>query len=96
MTDFPDRNATKPVATNSTLNIPEYNPNFQGEAGKLRRQALSYAINREEIAKVVFNGTRTPAKAFVPPVIDGFKEDLKGSEILKFDADKAKELWAAG
>jgi oligopeptide transport system substrate-binding protein len=92
--DFPDRNSTKPVATDSTLNIPGYNPNFQGEAGKLRRQALSYAINREEIAKVVFNGTRTPAKAFAPPVIDGFKADLKGSEVLKFDAAKAKDLWA--
>ena len=94
VSDFPDRNATKAVATNSTLNIPGYNPNFQGEAGKLRRQALSYAINREEIAKVVFNGTRTPAKAFAPPVIDGFKEGLKGSEVLKFDAAKAKDLWA--
>jgi len=94
VSDFPDRNATKPVATNSTLNIPGYNPNFQGEAGKLRRQALSYAINREEIAKVVFNGTRTPAKAFAPPVIDGFKEGIKGSEVLKFDAAKAKDLWA--
>jgi oligopeptide transport system substrate-binding protein len=92
-TDFQDRNATKAVATNSTLNIPGYNPNFQGEAGKLRRQALSYAINREEIAKVIFNGTRTPAKAFAPPVIEGFKEDLKGSEVLKFDAAKAKDLW---
>ncbi|WP_144659625.1 ABC transporter substrate-binding protein [Paenarthrobacter nicotinovorans] len=93
-TDFPDRNSTKPVATDSTLNIPPYNPNFQGEAGKLRRQALSYAINREEIAKVVFSGTRTAAKAFAPPVIDGFKADLKGSEVLKFDAAKAKDLWA--
>ncbi len=94
VSDFPDRNASKPVATNGTLNIPGYNPNFQGEAGKLRRQALSYAINREEITKVVFNGTRTPAKAFAPPVIDGFKADLKGSEVLKFDAAKAKDLWA--
>jgi len=92
--DFQDRNATKAVATNATLNIPPYNPNFQGEAGKLRRQALSYAINREEITKVVFSGTRTPAKAFVPPVIDGFKEGLKGSEVLTFDAAKAKDLWA--
>ena len=93
LADFQDRNATKPVATNATLNIPPYNPNFQGEAGKLRRQALSYAINREEITKVVFSGTRTPAKAFAPPVIEGFKADLKGSEVLKFDAAKAKDLW---
>ncbi|MDQ0922718.1 oligopeptide transport system substrate-binding protein [Pseudarthrobacter sp. W1I19] len=94
VSDFQDRNASKPVATNGTLNIPPYNPNFQGEAGKLRRQALSYAINREEITKVVFSGTRTPAKAFAPPVIDGFKEGLKGSEVLKFDPAKAKDLWA--
>ena len=94
VTDFPDRNASKPVATNGTLNIPGYNPNFQGEAGKLRRQALSYAINREEITKVVFNGTRTPAKGFAPPVIDGFKDSIPGSEVLTFDAAKAKDLWA--
>jgi oligopeptide transport system substrate-binding protein len=94
VSDFPDRNSTKPIATDSTLNIPGYNPNFQGEAGKLRRQALSYAINREEICKVVFNGTRTPAKAFAPPVIEGFKDNIPGSEVLKFDAAKAKDLWA--
>ena len=92
--DFPDRNAAKAVATDSTLNIPGYNPNFQGEAGKLRRQALSHAINREEIAKVVFSGTRTPAKAYAPPVIDGFKGDIPGSEVLTFDPAKAKDLWA--
>jgi len=27
-------------------------------------------------------------------VIDGFKADLKGSEVLKFDPAKAKDLWA--
>jgi oligopeptide transport system substrate-binding protein len=92
--DFPDHNSTKPVATDSTLNIPGYNPNFQGDAGKLRRQALSYAINREEIAKVVFNGTRTPATGFAPPVIDGYTANIPGSEVLKFDPAKAKDLWA--
>lgn len=93
-TDFPDRNANKAVASDSTLNIPGYNPNFQGEAGKLRRQALSYAINREEIAKVVFNGTRQPAKGYAPPVIEGFKADIPGNEVLTYDPTKAKDLWA--
>ncbi|MDQ4491112.1 ABC transporter substrate-binding protein [Sinomonas sp. ASV486] len=92
--DFPDRNSTKPIATDSTLNIPGYNPNFQGDAGKLRRQALSYAINREEIAKVVFNGTRTPATGYAPPVIEGYKADIPGNEVLKYDPAKAKDLWA--
>ncbi len=45
---------------------------------------------------MVFNGTRTPAKALPRRCIDGFKEDITGSEVLKFDAAKAKDLWAAG
>jgi len=94
VTDFPGRNATKPVASDATLDIPGYNVNFQGEAGKLRRQALSYAINREEITKVVFNGTKTPATGFAPPVIDGYTANIPGNEVLKFDPAKAKDLWA--
>ncbi|BCW07354.1 ABC transporter substrate-binding protein [Arthrobacter sp. NtRootA1] len=93
-TDFQDRNSTKPVANNSTLNIPGYNPNFQGEAGKLRRQALSHAINREEITKVIFNGTRTPATEFTAPVLDGYNDKIPGNDVLKFDVQKAKDLWA--
>jgi len=92
--DFQGRNAAKPVALNGTLNIPPYNPNFQGEAGKLRRQALSYAINRAEICKVVFSGTRTPATEYTAPVLDGYSDKIPGSEVLKFDPAKAKDLWA--
>ena len=92
-TDFPDHNLNKPYAGNSTLNIPGYMPEFQGEAGKLRRQALSMAINREEITKVVFNGTRIPAKDFTSPAVDGYNDNVAGSDVLKFDAAKAKELW---
>ncbi|KII26817.1 ABC transporter substrate-binding protein, partial [Arthrobacter sp. AK-YN10] len=93
-TDFQDRNSTKPVANNSTLNIPGYNKNFQGEAGKLRRQALSHAINRDEITKVIFNGTRTPATEYTAPVLDGYSDSIKGNDVLKFDVQKAKDLWA--
>lgn len=92
--DFQDRNAAKPVALNATLIIPSYNANFQGEAGKLRRQALSYAINREEICKVVFSGTRTPATEYTAPVLDGYSDKIPGNEVLKFDPAKAKDLWA--
>ncbi|MFJ5695038.1 ABC transporter substrate-binding protein [Arthrobacter sp. NPDC093125] len=93
-TDFPNRNAAKPIAVNATLIIPPYNPHFQGDAGRLRRQALSYAINREEICKVVFNGTRTPATEFTAPVLDGYSDKIPGNEVLKFDPAKAKDLWA--
>ncbi|TLM86895.1 ABC transporter substrate-binding protein [Pseudarthrobacter sp. NamE5] len=92
-TDFPENHLNKPYAGNSTLNIPGYLPEFQGEAGKLRRQAISMAINRDEITKVIFSGTRIPAKDFTSPAVDGYNENVEGSEVLKFDAAKAKETW---
>ncbi|MBT2520038.1 ABC transporter substrate-binding protein [Arthrobacter sp. ISL-28] len=92
--DFQDRYAAKPVALNATLIIPPYNPNFQGEAGKLRRQALSQAINREEICTIIFNGTCTPAKEFTAPVLDGYTEKIPGNEVLNFDPTRARDLWA--
>lgn len=92
--DFQGRNAAKPAAVNATLIIPPYNPNFQGEAGKLRRQALSYAINRKEICQVVFSGTRTPAMEFTAPVLDGYSDKIPGNEVLNFDPAKAKDLWS--
>ena len=93
-TDFPDNHLNKPYAGNSTLNIPSYLPEFTGEAGKLRRQAISMAINREEITKVIFNGTRIPAKDFTSPAVDGYNDNVEGSDVLKFDAAKAKDAWA--
>ena len=93
-TDFPDRTVNQPAAANATITIPERLEHFSGEEGQLRRAAISHAINREEITDIVFSGTRTPMKDFTSPVIDGYSEDIPGSEVLDFDADKAKELWA--
>ncbi|MFB4353020.1 ABC transporter substrate-binding protein [Microbacterium sp. LS_15] len=92
--DFPDRTVNQPAAANATITIPERLAHFSGEEGQLRRAAISHAIDRDEITKVVFSGTRTPMKDFTSPVIDGYSEDIPGSEVLEFDADKAKELWA--
>lgn len=64
------------------------------EEGKLRRAAISHAINREEITDVIFNGTRTPAEDFTSPVIGGWDPAaIEGSDVLKFDPAKAVELW---
>ncbi len=92
--DLGDRSFNKPVARNQTFTIPERLEHFSGEEGKLRRQALSLAINREEITKVIFAGTRTPANDFTSPALPGFDKNIPGSDVLKFDAKKAKELWA--
>lgn len=91
--DLGDRTVDAPYAGNQTIAIPYYLPNWDGEAGKLRRQALSMAINREEITEVIFNNGRTPAKEFTAPVLDGYRDDLPGSENLEYNPERAQELW---
>lgn len=92
--DLGDRAVNQPAAIFQSFTIPERLAHFGGEEGNLRRQALSMAINRDEITKVIFQGTRTPASDFTSPVIDGWSDSLKGADVLKFNESKAKELWA--
>ncbi len=92
--DLGDRAINQPAAVVQTFTIPERLANFDGEEGNLRRQAISHAIDRAEITKTIFNDTRTPAQDFTSPVVTGYAEGLPGSEVLKFDPEKAKELWA--
>jgi oligopeptide transport system substrate-binding protein len=93
-TDLGDRAVNQPAAIFQSFTIPERLAHFSGEEGKLRRQAISMSINREEITKTIFQDTRTPASDFTSPVIDGWSDSLQGADVLKFNAEKAKELWA--
>ena len=54
------------------------------------------AINREEITDVIFNGTRTPAHDFTSPVIDGYSEDIPGSEVLDVRRRRGEEALGRG
>lgn len=92
-TDLNNRAINKAVAANGTLNIPSYLPQFQGEAGKLRGQAISMAINRDQITKVIFNGARQPANELTAPTVPGYSKDT-GKDITTFNVDKAKQLWS--
>ncbi|WAC68436.1 peptide ABC transporter substrate-binding protein [Microbacterium sp. SL75] len=92
--DLGDRAVNQPAAIFQSFTIPERLAHFSGEEGQLRRQAISMAINRDEITKTIFQGSRTPASDFTSPVIAGWSDSLSGSDVLKFDADKAKQLWA--
>jgi len=92
--DLSGRSVNQAAAIFQSFTIPESLEHFSGDEGKLRRQALSYAINRDEITKTIFSNTRTPAKDFTSPVVDGFNDAIPGNEVLTYDADKAKELWA--
>ncbi|MDO4686278.1 MAG: ABC transporter substrate-binding protein [Corynebacterium sp.] len=89
-----DRWINQPAAVFQSFTIPEKLEHFSGEEGKLRRAAISMAIDRKEITDKIFEGTRTPATDFTSPVIDGHTDDLKGADVLEFNPEKAKELWA--
>jgi oligopeptide transport system substrate-binding protein len=92
--EFGDRAVNQPAAVFQAINIPQYLEHWGGEEGKLRRAAISRSINRDEITDVIFQGTRTPATDFTSPVIDGYSDELEGAEVLEYDADEAKRLWA--
>ncbi|QNE33814.1 peptide ABC transporter substrate-binding protein [Leifsonia shinshuensis] len=92
--DLDGRAVNQPAAVFQNFAIPERIAHFAGEEGRLRREAISLAIDRAEITKVIFDGTRTPAKDFTSPVIPGWSGKLAGAGVLDHDAKKAKKLWA--
>ena len=92
--DLGDRWVNQAYAGNATMTIASYLPEFKGEAGQLRRQAISMSINRQEIIDNIFFGGKQVAKDFTSPVLDGYSDALPGNEVLTFNAEKAKELWA--
>lgn len=53
------------------------------------RQAISYAINREEIVEGVYDGMGITAKGPLAPDVWGYSEELEGQS---YDIEKAKKL----
>ena len=91
--DLGDRAVNQPSAVFQSFTIAQNLEHFEGEEGNLRRQAISMAIDREAITETIFMGTRTPAKDFTSPTIDGWNDSLTGSDVLAYNPEKAKELW---
>ncbi|MCV7125342.1 ABC transporter substrate-binding protein [Mycobacterium lacus] len=85
---------TGPAAVNQSLDTPFRLPHFAGEEGRLRRLALSAAINRPQICRQIFVGTRSPARDFTARSLPGFDPNLPGSDALDFNPERARRLWA--
>ncbi|MEP7765290.1 ABC transporter substrate-binding protein [Sanguibacter sp. 25GB23B1] len=92
--DLGARAVNQPAAIFQSFTIAQNLEHFEGEEGNLRRQAISMAIDRESITETIFMGTRTPAADFTSPTIAGWNDSLAGSEVLEYDPERAKELWA--
>jgi oligopeptide transport system substrate-binding protein len=68
-------------------------PLFQKEFQDVRvRQAISMAINRQEITDQVFLGSQTPATSFVSPVVAGYRENTCGKN-CEYNPTEAKKLY---
>lgn len=93
-TDFPDSSFNGPTASTQAFVIPEWLPHFSGEEGRLRRAAISRAIDRTLITDKIFFGTRTPAEEFTALTLGDVDRDVPGGEVLDHDADEAARLWA--
>lgn len=83
-----DHRSNKSVASIDIINFPVTDPKYSDVRV---RQAISMAVNSEEIAETVFHGAREPADGFVNPSIPGYKEGQCG-EACDYDPAKAKAL----
>ncbi|MDO5617205.1 peptide ABC transporter substrate-binding protein [Kocuria sp.] len=90
--DLSGRTEQQDYAGNYSFAIPYYLDGWSGEAGKLRRQAISMSINRQElIDQVIKQGV--PAKDLTSPAVEGFPDSFTNEEFVQYDPEKAKELW---
>lgn len=86
---------TEPGSVNGTITIPSSMEHFgEDEEGQLRRQAISKAIDREAITSTIFDDTYTPATDFSSPLMPDYTENIEGADVIEFDAEAAKDLWA--
>lgn len=92
--DLGDNVTSGPAAINQSLDTPLRLPHFGGEEGRLRRLALAAAINRPQICRQIFVGTRSPARDFTARSLPGFDPDLPGNDALDFNPDRARQLWS--
>jgi len=71
--------------------INDRKPEIGGEANLKLRQAISAAIDREEINEAVYNGSRNTSTGIVPPGIPGFAEGI--CEYCAYDPAQAQALF---
>ncbi|MFD7433590.1 ABC transporter substrate-binding protein [Streptomyces sp. NPDC059861] len=97
-TDLGDRYLNTPAGILQTLAFPYYDANWDKPRMDKVRKGLSRAIDREQITKTIFHGTRTPATDWTSPVLGedgGYKPGLCG-EWCEYDAAAARKLIEEG
>ncbi|MEU7295051.1 ABC transporter substrate-binding protein [Streptomyces exfoliatus] len=88
--EFGERFKSSPASTFQFVSFPTYDKKY---AKPEVRKAISMAIDREEITKVILNDSQSPARSFVSPVVGGYRDNTCGDS-CKFDPAAAKALLA--
>ncbi|WP_120004502.1 peptide ABC transporter substrate-binding protein [Nesterenkonia muleiensis] len=86
--DFGDNQGSFETGTLTFLGIPTYQDDY---ADVEIRQALSMAVDRQEIIDNIFDGALTAAGSFLPPVLPEGREDA--CEYCEFDPERAASLY---
>ena len=71
------------------VNMAEFNLTMPQLQNKALRQAMNYAINKQELADSLYTGAGTPATGVLPPTSWAFNSDLHA---YPFDPDKARAM----
>ena len=88
----------------SPITFQQNDPMWGGDAGKIARQAVGYAIDTRGIGDVLFAGLTSPLPVRVnyydfmdhQPTwdeLDELREEWYGPHMYQYDPEKAKELW---
>lgn len=77
-----------PMASLQRIAYPTYDERF---ADKRVRQALSLAVDRQELIDTIYHGAHTPATGFVSPVFPGARASC---QYCAYDPEKARALLA--
>jgi oligopeptide transport system substrate-binding protein len=77
-----------------SITIPAGLPHFAGEEGRLRRQAVSAAVDRDRIVREALGSTAEPARDVTAPSLPGWTGSTPGAQVLTHDAARARRLWA--
>ncbi|WP_144121851.1 peptide ABC transporter substrate-binding protein [Catellatospora sichuanensis] len=89
--DLGDRYQTSPASTLQVLAFPTFDKRFEKPEV---RKAISMAIDREEIANKVFQGSQKAAYSFVSPVVAGYRDKTCGAA-CEFNPTEAKKQYEA-
>src|SRR5690606_42128780 len=83
------------TVTGSTVQYIQFNTNDSFLANTKIRKAISLAIDRESMVKLILKDGSQPAGGFVPPAILGYNESFRkqAREYQQFQPAEAKQLF---